>query len=343
MPSALDRLAYAASQGLRRSWFYGHYLLAAAAERRDGVPAPRRRLPGRDRLRADLEALFERDWAAIAAGLYATPHDLWTDPRRALAASRAFLADLASVSARRRRGDHQEVARDPAFAHLPRYYRQNFHYQTDGWLSERSARLYDFQVEVLFSGGADAMRRGALIPIGEALARAGPAAGLLDIGCGTGRFLTFVKDNWPRLAVLGVDLSPAYLAAARRNLRPWRSAAFAQAAAERLPLRDAAVDVATCVYLLHELPPGVRRRVAAEAARVLRPGGRLVVVDSLQHGDRPDYDALLDRFPDAFHEPYFASWLAADLPAIFAAAGLVARAVELRFLTKIAVFDRPAA
>ena len=44
----------------------------------------------------------------------------------------------------------------------PAYYLQNFHYQTDGWLSKDSARLYDFQVETLFLGSADTRRRQAL-------------------------------------------------------------------------------------------------------------------------------------------------------------------------------------
>ncbi len=39
----------------------------------------------------------------------------------------------------------------------------------------------------------------------------------------------------------------------------------------------------------------------------------LVFVDSLQPGDEPDYDAMLDYFPVAFHEPYYASYLREDL------------------------------
>ena len=46
---------------------------------------------------------------------------------------------------------------------FPDYYLRNFHYQTGGYLSERSAKLYDQQVEVLFIGSADAMRRQALV------------------------------------------------------------------------------------------------------------------------------------------------------------------------------------
>ena len=53
---------------------------------------------------------------------------------------------------------------------LPDYYRQNFHFQSDGWLSEHSAAIYDTQVEVLFTGAADVMRRRALKPIAEWMA-----------------------------------------------------------------------------------------------------------------------------------------------------------------------------
>ena len=45
----------------------------------------------------------------------------------------------------------------------------------------------------------------------------------------------------------------------------------------------------------------------------MKPGGRLILVDSLQTGDEPDYDAMLDWFPVAFHEPYYASYLREDL------------------------------
>jgi ubiquinone/menaquinone biosynthesis C-methylase UbiE len=48
-------------------------------------------------------------------------------------------------------------------------------------------------------------------------------------------------------------------------------------------------DAVTSLFLFHELPLKVRRIVFRECARVLKPGGRLVLVDSLQRGDRPDY------------------------------------------------------
>ncbi len=69
----------------------------------------------------------------------------------------------------------------------------------------------------------------------------------------------------------------------------------------------------TSIFVFHELPPKVRRVVFRECARVLKPGGRLVVVDSLQSGDQPDYDGLLDLFPQSYHEPYYRSYLNEDL------------------------------
>ena len=100
----------------------------------------------------------------------------------------------------------------------PAYYLQNFHYQTDGWLSADSARLYDFQVETLFLGSADTMRRQALPFISRWMeGRDASDTKVLDVASGTGRFLTFVRDNWPELDCTAVELSPHYLDAVRKS------------------------------------------------------------------------------------------------------------------------------
>ena len=59
-----------------------------------------------------------------------------------------------------------------------------------------------------------------------------------------------------------------------------------------------------CVYLFHELPEAVRRRAVSEFARVLRPGGLLVLTDSVQLGDRPAWDNTIGLFSN-FNEPYY--------------------------------------
>jgi ubiquinone/menaquinone biosynthesis C-methylase UbiE len=340
------RVAYAVSQTARVSWFFVQYALAA----RIGGPAvpPERRparssVPGTRGVIGELRRLMRRDLANMEAGYYRLPHDMAGPPGRALVDALRFFGDLPAVQRRRRAGARAEIRRSPPpdASGLPSYYLQNFHFQTDGYLSERSARLYDHQVEVLFGGGADAMRRQALVPIWRHLGGTGvKGRSLLDVGAGTGRFLTFVKDNYPRLDVTALDLSRSYLAEARRNLESWRGVHLIQAAAEALPLADASQDVVTCIYLFHELPRHVRRAAAAEMARVLRPGGLLVFADSIQPGDSPHLDGLLELFPIGFHEPYYADYLRQDLGRLFGDAGLEPAGADLAFMTKVLAFRK---
>ncbi len=103
---------------------------------------------------------------------------------------------------------------------------------------------------------------------------------------------------------------------------------------EAIPLPDTSQDIVTCVYLFHELPPDVRRVVAREIARVLKPGGLLVFIDSMQMGDKPGWDGLLEAFPVRFHEPYFRHYAIDDLNGLFEEAGLTAREDWRAFLSK---------
>jgi ubiquinone/menaquinone biosynthesis C-methylase UbiE len=343
----IERLAYDVGQAARVAWYFGHKRLA---ERQvDGaidfgsVEGP---LPSLQAILKDLYGLFERDRANVARGHYRMPHDLLPDPRQAFRVSQRFFRDFDVVQQRRNAGAHQEIFEaggrggDSAGAY-PRYYLQNFHYQTDGWFSEHSAELYDFQVEVLFNGGADAMRRQALLPLAGFLRDKRIAdQPMLDLATGTGRFLTFVKDNYPRLPVTALDLSVPYLDKARRNLARWSWCDFVQAPAEQLPFANDSLALVSCIYLFHELPRKIRHQVAAEVARVLRPGGRLIFIDAFQKGDRPAFEGLLELFPISHHEPYFADYVSHDLTELFGAAGLTHQGSEMAFMSKVAVFDK---
>lgn len=338
--AAARRLAYAVGQTARVGWYFGQYALAARLAGPTTRPEerPSGPYPATAEILGDLRNLMETDWRNIEAGLYRMPHDLVRDPRRLLADAARFFRDLPEVQRRRRTKANSEVFRapPPGTESLPRYYRQNFHFQTDGYLSDESARLYDQQVEVLFGGGADAMRRQALVPIAEYLrGRDTRTLRLLDVATGTGRLPSFVKDNWPRLDVTLLDLSRPYLDRALAALSRWSRVHAVQAPAEALPFPDGGFDVVTSVFLLHELPRKVRVQALREMARVLKPGGLLVLVDSLQLGDRPRYEGLLRLFPVAFHEPYYGDYIQHDLPGELAAAGLGPAEVTLAFMSKV--------
>ncbi len=335
--SPLQRRAYRLSQTASAGLFMGQKWLSSRLTRpvkaNPPIPGP---FPSDKEVVADLQRLFLRDLENVEKGFYPLPDDLVRRPFAALAGAAGYFADLPAVERRRHSGAGNEVFKAQRRAGLPRYYQQNFHFQSDGWLSRQSARRYDHQVEVLFTGGADAMRRQALVPLARAL-RGGRQQDkrLLDLGCGSGGLLPFVKQAYPRLGVLAADLSLPYLEEAAQRLRPYRRWQLMQAAAEDLPLAADCLDAVTSVFLFHELPRKVRGQVVAEAARVLRPGGSFVLVDSIQTGDVPAYDALLQYFPVAFHEPYYADYVGQDLEGLFAAAGFRVESVEIAYFSRI--------
>ena len=342
MPSALDRIAYAAQQTARVGWYLAHY--AAGRRRLKPMPKPDFPIgpfPDRAALLREMRALFQREWAEIESGMYPAPRRLDADPFDLIERSVAYFRDLPEVDARRHAGVNDEPFQDPTHEGLPRYYRQNFHFQSGGWLTDESAKLYDTQVETLFTGAADVMRRRALKPIAAYLERRDQRdVRLLDIACGTGRLLGFLSDAWPGMRLSGLDLSPAYLEYARRHIGASKRLKWIEGAAERLPFTDASVDIVTAVFLFHELPKKVRNEVVAEMARVLKPGGRAIIIDSITEADRPDWKGLLDLFPYYFHEPYFADWVASDPEVQFAAYGLTALDVEVAFLSRVMTFER---
>jgi ubiquinone/menaquinone biosynthesis C-methylase UbiE len=163
---------------------------------------------------------------------------------------------------------------------------------------------------------------------------------LLDVGAGTGRFLSFVKSAQPRLKTIALDLSEPYLERARRALSGRRGTRFVNAPAEDMPLKDASIDAVVSIYLFHELPPRVRAAVAREIMRVLKPGGLFVLADTIQYGDVPNCDGLIASFPDLLHEPYYESFARSDLRELFGAAGLRLVGTDIAYLTKISVFEK---
>ncbi len=109
-----------------------------------------------------------------------------------------------------------------------------------------------------------------------------PLAGahVVDLAAGTGGLSAALIAREARLSrLIVVDLAPRMLERAKMRLGTLDPPArFLTADARRVPLPDAVADVVTIGYLLHLLPPSDRKEVLAEAFRLLRPHGRLIVV-----------------------------------------------------------------
>ncbi len=115
-----------------------------------------------------------------------------------------------------------------------------------------------------------------------AFADAGAIVG--DLGCGTGQTTAALAPFVAR--VVGVDESAAMLQAARKRLQAFGNVDLRRGELEGLPIDDGRLDAATLMLVLHHVPePG---RAIAEVARVLKPGGRVILVDMLPH-DRENY------------------------------------------------------
>lgn len=337
----------------RFGWYYGiNRLMEGRARRlsRDEPQAanarirPTRPVPSERDLMGELLALIYADARAVRQRVYPAMEQPALPPAEHLRRLRAMFADMPDAMRRRAERD-AGTARETVGGtdpDLPDYFKQDFHFQAGGYLTAESARLYDVQVETLFYGTAALMRRAALKPIAAAIAgRDQRHLSLLDVACGTGRFLREVRLAYPAIHLTGLDLSQAYLDEACRHLGDLRRARLLAANAEHMPLPDADQDVITCVFLLHELPPQARDNVISDAARVLKPGGTLIVVDSLQMGDRPGWDGMLETFPVRFHEPYYRHYAIDDLRARFRAAGLEHVQTSLAFLAKVMVWRKP--
>jgi arsenite methyltransferase len=136
-----------------------------------------------------------------------------------------------------------------------------------------------------FAGTGNPFRLGALLP-GEHV---------VDVGCGAGfDILIAARMVGPEGSVVGVDMTPAMLAKARKAWESWQSAAetgsanvtFCEGYAEALPVPDGWADVVISNGVLNLVPD--KAAALAEMARVLKPGGRVQIADILVQQPVPE-------------------------------------------------------
>ena len=133
----------------------------------------------------------------------------------------------------------------------------------------------------------------------------GAEATVADLGCGTGQVSAAIA---PFVAhVIAVDASAAMLHAARDRLRQYQNVDLRRGELESLPVDDARVDAALLALVLHHIADPLS--ALKEAARILKPGGTLLVVDMLPH-DRETYRQQMGHVWLGFDPEHITRWLA---------------------------------
>jgi ubiquinone/menaquinone biosynthesis C-methylase UbiE/DNA-binding transcriptional ArsR family regulator len=154
-----------------------------------------------------------------------------------------------------------------------------------GVLAERRTKSQEF-----FSSSAGQWDRlrddlfGERFHLAALAAFAEPTWTVGDLGCGTGQVTAALAPFVSH--VVAVDASAAMLQAAKKRLHGFDNVDLRRGELESLPIDDDRLDAVTLMLVLHHVPEP--ERALAEVARVLKPGGRVMIVDMLPH-DRESY------------------------------------------------------
>jgi ubiquinone/menaquinone biosynthesis C-methylase UbiE len=204
---------------------------------------------------------------------------------------------------------------------IPKYAQQEFHHLPNGNYSNRIAAGYIKGFDRAMLGE---MRKSRL----QIASKLKGCNSSIDIGCGGGGtaqavYQSGVQDVW------GVDISP-YLLKRAATLYP--KIKFIHAAAESLPFRAERFDAVSISYVLHEVPPKFVIKIIDEASRVLKSGGKLVLLEPSsihyssglyclfkEYGFKGIYFKCLAH---TVHEPFVKSWHGMDIYSLLKQKGL---------------------
>ena len=248
---------------------------------------------------SQLAAPVPRDWVRTELP------DTWPD-RRPNGRPLSLLQVIRHALFRRR----QPVALPedmPGGDRIPRYVLQEFHGVPNGNYSNRITRGYVTGFEISMLGEMGRVRRLLVNQLRD-------CRRVIDVGCGSARNAAAVL-NAGVSEVWGLDISPYML---RHAASDHEGVRLLQGLAEDIPAPDQYFDGAAVVFLLHEMPPRSVCQALDELARVLCPGGKLVVAEPspLQmqlsgwqlwrcHGWRGLY---FRRLMHSVHEPFLKAW-----------------------------------
>lgn len=160
----------------------------------------------------------------------------------------------------------------------PAWYLHRWHFLPEGYLSRRSAAGYEWLIRNLYNTGVE----NALIRKLVRRVRSARPESVVEFGCGPGRLVRALSEHSGAADVVGLDLSPYLLERAHARLtRP--NARLLHASGLSTPAGEASFDVAVAAHYVGHLPPPVRPAAVSEMARVVRPGGRVIIADHSWH------------------------------------------------------------
>lgn len=142
------------------------------------------------------------------------------------------------------------------------------------------------------------------------VARDLPQAGrILDLGCSAGSFLDMMAESRPDLTGVGVDIASRQIDYARLNVEPKHGGRvkFVQVdeRAPHLPFEDYSFDAVTCVEVIEHIHPYLALKMLADARRILKPGGRLIVTTPNYRSAWPLIEWMLEKAsPVKYHDQH---------------------------------------
>ncbi len=196
----------------------------------------------------------------------------WVPAAALLALSHGVIVGIATWLAMRLRRPHPAPAMDVgAPPHAPAHPHPHEHSEV-----LHRPRLYDWLVRA-HTFGSEHQFRGDILRV----AQLQPGETVLDVGCGTGSLLIeAARQMGSGERMHGVEPSPEMLAHARRKAKPFIAESnLVQGSGDHIPFPDVSFDVVFCTMVLHHLPAAMQVAAIGEMCRVVRPGGRMIIVD----------------------------------------------------------------
>jgi ubiquinone/menaquinone biosynthesis C-methylase UbiE len=197
----------------------------------------------------------------------------------------------------------------------PKYYLTSFHAYDEGNMGwnpamEVEVAAYSVHAKIFSETGraGDAQLRRSYHQVLQEQLPTAPQQ-VADIGCSVGMSTFAIQTVYPQAQITGVDLSPYFLTVANYRSARHPQIKWVHAAAENTGLPAASYDLVSLFLICHELPQAATLQIFQEARRLLKPGGRIAIMDmnpaSEIYGQMPPYILTLLKSTEPYLDQYF--------------------------------------